>query len=330
MVDQASPKVFEVRFCFSGFSAVEFVLPQKDYRSLWACVILGRPEVRMSQERRERQKERGQRSGLSWADKHWPTIRNWLIGLALTDVILDAIKGKIKEALVGSLRGYAVWILVNPFALLTVGVIVLLILLFYKVVDGYFEARREARPGFASHIPTDRKYRPHFLAQSIVTIFLCILAVGFGSYYTYAHPMPPNISASKAWFAEKYKGSDVYAVIRLRNYSATPTLVTIDHYTTIGGVKGQNADPNIPEVITVTLPPWEEFTARYEMNFHGSQPLIDAYHNNGIKLHAEAKYNNGHKKVTYNVVGVMDYGSVRYCSGCEGNIDLVNETTTTD
>jgi hypothetical protein len=284
----------------------------------------------MSHERRERQKAREQRSVVAWADRYWPTIRNWIVGLGIGDVILDNIKGRIKEAVMEYLKGYAKWILVNPFALLTAGVIAVLILVLYKVLDGYFEARRELRAGFASHIPYEHRYRPHFFAQAVVTIIVSVGAIGYGAYYTYTHPLPVVVSVSKSWFAEHHKSSDVYAAVIIRNYSDKPTRVYMDHYSTVWDVKGENGDPTIPAANYVTLPAWEEFTARFEINFHGSQYLLDAYHRNGIKVYVSVKYNNGFKNVNYETVGLIDYGSVRFCSGCEGNIDLIKETTTTD
>jgi hypothetical protein len=261
--------------------------------------------------------------------KHKKTVLAWFGIGAFVDLLRQHYADEIMSWLLRHFGKVGSWLLGNPFALLTIALIVVVAWVLWVALNEAISQSESSLVG-----PRKEKlYIPRFSTEFIAGVFvvgLCvIIAVAYGAYRYYKTPFPLVVSSSGTWFTENYKGADVYVAVKIKNFGDRSVPVSIETFLTFYGQRPPESfvATDVPSVLNLTIPPGGVETSRPQIWFHGNRSLLNAYHDNQIEVHTIVKYNNGARDVTYTFVGKLDYSTVKYCSRCEGNIDIMKEET---
>src|ERR1700688_3802553 len=109
------------------------------------------------------------------------------------------------------------WLLGNPCALFTIPVLVVIIWILWIALNEAISQSESALVGPRREKLYIPKFSPAFIAGVLVVGLAAFTAVAYGAYRYYKTPFPIVVASSGEWFAEHYKGADVYAAIRIKN-----------------------------------------------------------------------------------------------------------------
>jgi hypothetical protein len=181
----------------------------------------------MSEERQARQKQRAEAGVLANFHKQWKRLMTLLIGTSICDLLLDQVKSKIMEAGLSSLSGPVKWILGNPFSLLTIAVLLVLLWICWVVITGAIP-QESVIVGARQEKLVRSSVKPIFAVGLVLTVLLSGGAVVYGAYRYYTVPLIA-IGVKGTWFEVSYKNSDVYINVNLMNYSDVPVIICDPH-----------------------------------------------------------------------------------------------------
>jgi hypothetical protein len=247
-----------------------------------------------------------------------------LIGAGFFDILRELFRAQAMEWMFQHFGRHGKWLIANPFSLLTIAVVDILLWLGWNALKELL-VRESVLVG-----PHQQKiYRPRFsssfTAGLIVGVVVCTGCIVYGAYRYYSTPLPIIVGVTHPWFARNYKNADLYIVLIMKNYSDVPVKIKVEQgMTAFGQPILQIADPEAEAAMT-TLVPWEEHTLHFSFWFFGNSMFQDAYAKDNLRPWMNITYNDGKRDVTYRYVGRIESFTVAKCSQCPGNIDTVQE-----
>jgi len=276
----------------------------------------------MSEERRRRQQGRLEVGVLAKLKKYWKKLLA-LLGIgAVGDLLKETARSRFMDWSLLRFGKYGRWIIGNPSSLLTIAVAAIVAWIIWIALTelvGKYEFTVLGEHG--QKIIQPRVSR-NFLAALVAVSTVTISAVGYGEYVVLTVPTPVIVTSSSAWFKEKFRGGEVYAVVNLENCSDLLLPVHIHEHVSVWGKPVPDENMNGGDT-DMTFAPWKRNSVRFYISPSLSPDVMAAYKANAIMIYVDASYKDGTTPKSYKYTGRIMADSLKYCPTCDGNIDVV-------